>query len=204
MRLASTTPGRGHGVAARHRWHRCGRGRCGLRRQTVKAVYDSNVFRRCTNQEGDGSFRFTPTIRSPFPGSEVQRRHLLRADLRGLHDLLGRERTDPRPQQLCQLAARARRPNIRAFETASGPMDVLNYGDRTPIDEGTTPIPDNDIRRERYHHLFGTTAVDRTRHLAAVAFRHRAIDLQPVRYRATSHGRQQVRSVAFQSFDLRR
>jgi hypothetical protein len=119
----------------------------------VEAVYDSNVFRTGDDAKQDGSFRFTPIIRiagatSKFRGDiryeptyEVFTTY---SDINDLtHLVLNTFVWAPTEKTDIQLS--------NSFQA----IDVLNFGDPDTIDEGTTPVPDNDIRRERIH-LFGS------------------------------------------------
>jgi len=119
----------------------------------VDAVYDTNVFRTSSNKKDDGSFRFTPTIEIEAPGRklsgdlyyaptyEVFTTYTDASDF--THDV--RNNIDWLPSEKTQVGLTNR------FQA----VDVLNYGDPNTIDEGTSPVPDNDIARERIH-LFGS------------------------------------------------
>lgn len=119
----------------------------------VEGVYDSNVYRTSRNQQGDGSFRFTPTIGIDFPGRKFSADFYYAptyevfttySDANGLtHDVRNNLKWSPSETTDVNLNSRFRA------------LDVLNYGDPNTIDEGTTPIPDNDIRRERVY-MYGS------------------------------------------------
>jgi len=120
----------------------------------VDGVYDSNVYRTSRNQKGDGSFRFTPTIKITLPGRKFSGNvryaptyevFTTYSDANGLtHDVGNTFNWLPGEKTNVSMTNRFRA------------LDVLNFGDPDTIDEGTTPIPNNDIRRERVY-LFGST-----------------------------------------------
>ncbi|MBW2667140.1 MAG: hypothetical protein JRE13_12685, partial [Deltaproteobacteria bacterium] len=119
----------------------------------VDGVYDSNVYRTTRNQQQDGSFRFTPTIAIDFPGRKFSGNlyyaptyevFTTQSEANGLtHDVRNQLLWVPDEKTDVRLVNRFRA------------LDVLNFGDPDTIDEGTQPIPDNDIKRQRVY-LFGS------------------------------------------------
>jgi hypothetical protein len=113
----------------------------------TEAAYDSNVFRSGDNEKGDGSFRFTPSI-----GVESQNSNwgvdlyyaptyevfTTYTDANALTHYLTNS-FDYSPGEKTSLGL------SQSFRLT----EVLNYGDPDTIDEGTQPIPDNDVARDQ-------------------------------------------------------
>jgi hypothetical protein len=119
----------------------------------VEGGYDSNIYRTRENQVDDGLFRFTPTIRFEVPGRKFSgdlyyaptyELFTTHSDANGMaHVVLNGLNWAPDEKTHVRLSNR--------FQA----LNVLNFNDPSAIDGGTTPIPDNDIRRERVY-LFGS------------------------------------------------
>ena len=119
----------------------------------VEGGYDSNIYRTRQFQVDDGLFRFTPSINIEVPtprftGSlfyaPTYEVFTTQSDANGLtHDVRNALNWTPDEKTGVSLINRFRA------------LDVLNFDAPSVIDGGTTPIPDNDIRRERFY-LFGS------------------------------------------------
>jgi len=110
------------------------------------AVYDTNVFREGSDEKDDGSFRFSPSISIENqdgklgvdifykPTYEVFTTY---TDASGLTHYLKNHIT----------YAPSEKTNLE-LTNIFRKLDLLNFDDPDTVDEGTIPIPDNDIERD--------------------------------------------------------